>query len=95
MARLPLTGAEAVELVHTAPVGTSVQGYTLTSRTQNGDGTHHWTVTVTKASNTWTCEYLVHDVAPYGKIVKIVDEDGHRWYRDPTTGDWVDNGVVT
>ena len=93
MAALGLTRGEIAEAAQTLPVGSSVRGFTLAARTQHRGGGHHWTVTVTKGQGTWTCEYLRHDVDPYGRVVKIVDEDGRRWFVDPTGTGWIDGGI--
>ena len=83
----------ASTVITAIPVGTSVQGYTLASRTLNGGGDHHWTVTVTKGLNTWTCEYIVAP-PPNGRIVTIVDEAGRKWFIDPADVDgWLDGGL--
>ena len=86
MAAPDRTPAELAAAIHSAPIGSSQQGYTLQSRTLLQEGCPYWEIVVTKGPGTWTCHYGPVDGDVVGKIIACWDDQGRYWVQVTTEG---------
>lgn len=93
MAAPARTPQEIAQLIHVNPAGTTIQGFTLTSKDVINSGGNQLIIqaVITRNTDVWTAKYATQQDGTLGKIYYVVDQDGRRWR---SKGGWVDEGWV-
>lgn len=94
MAAPGVSYSETVQAAHSQGVGFSWRGFVITSKEllyERGEAGSIWSVTITKAGNTWLVHYSSQQDGTVGRIYNLWDDEGAVFHHDGLDG-WRQDG---